>query len=76
MGDRIMKKEVFYCDRCGCEIPIAADTNVMTSALYYVFDNQASKYYTTNHLCPTCGLVYIKRIKQFLEERKDDRDNN
>ena len=76
MGCRLMKKEVFYCDRCGCKIQVVANTNVMVSSLYYVFDNKASKFHTENHLCPTCGALYVKRIKQFLEERKDDRDND
>ena len=71
-----MKKEVFYCDRCGCEIIEPINVTTMVASLYYAFNNKASKYYTTNHLCPTCGLVYITRVKQFLEERKNEQNSN
>ncbi len=70
MGDRIMKKEVFYCDRCGCEITKVLNVTTMVASLYYAFNNSAEKYHTDKHLCPVCGLLFIQTIDNFLKEHK------
>lgn len=77
MGGRRMKKEVFYCDRCGCEIIKASNVTTMVASLYFAFDNLARKYHKSQHLCPICGALFVQRINKFLEERKDEqRDSN
>lgn len=77
MGCRLMKKEVFYCDRCGCEIIEVANVTTMVASLYYILNNAAEKYHRDQHLCPVCGLVFIQTIDKFLKGNKDEqRDSN
>lgn len=71
-----MKKEVFYCDRCGCEITKAINVTTMVASLYYAFNNSAEKYHTDNHLCPVCGLLFIQTIDNFLKRNKDEQTRN
>ena len=71
-----MKKEVFYCDRCGCEIIEPINVTTMVASLYYAFNNSAEKYHTDKHLCPACGLLFIQRIDNFLTERKNEQNSN
>lgn len=65
-----MKKEIFYCNRCGCEIIKPINVTTMVASLYYTFNNSAEKYHKERHLCPTCGLLFIQRMEKFLKERK------
>ena len=71
-----MKKEVFYCDRCGCEIIGTLNVTTMVASLYFAFNNSAEKYHTNKHLCPVCGLLFIRTINKFLKERNNEQTSN
>lgn len=71
-----MRKEIFYCDRCGCEIIETINVTTMVASLYFAFNNAAEKYHTNRHLCPVCGLLFIQTIDKFLKEHKDKQNSN